>query len=136
MGGFCNTGDRYEAKSLSGSEAVARRSELQAFAEKLQLRHLRRVRDERIAQERKRRLPTGDRSPIRRWGGRLPSFGRGPAPTYGLQCQKIETPVVNATEPGRRRGFAPLRLDRWLGDGSGEAGAAAEYELYGVIQHL
>jgi len=100
------------------------------------MRHLRRERDERIEQERQRRLPRGDGAPIRRWGGRLPSFGRGPEAAYGLVCTKVEVRLALAPEPMRRRGFSPLYLGKCLGSGSPCPGGAAEYELYAVVQHL
>jgi len=100
-------------------------------------KHLRRLRDIRIELERQKCLPTGDSEPVRRWGGRLPGFGFGAAATYGLQCKKIETQVILAGGADRPRGFTPLSMDAWLGDGA-PAGAdgANTFELYGVIEHL
>lgn len=133
--GFREIGERFDASALTAAEAESRHTELKAHAEKEHLRHLRRVRDERIELERKRRLPTGDSMPIRRWGGRLPSFGRGVAAMYGLECTKVETCVRLSADPGRPRGLATLRLESWLGEGAPER-ASSEYELYAVVQHL
>lgn len=134
--GFRDAGDRFDASALAEQEAESRRAELTAHAEKLHMKHLRRIRDERIELERLRRLPTGDSKPIRRWGGMLPSFGRGAVATYGLECTKIETCISLQRDPKRRRGLAPLLLRDFLGPGSPGEEASAAYELSAVVQHL
>jgi len=132
--GFRDAGERFEASDLTGAEAESRYAELSAHGERIRMRTLRRLRDERIEAERRRSLPTGDREPIRRWGGRLPAFGR--QFDGSLVCTKIETRVEVALDVSAQRGFAPLRLDRWLGEGAPGAAAAGPYGLYGVVQHL
>ncbi|CAE7493978.1 USP31 [Symbiodinium pilosum] len=92
--GFCRVGDRFQADpmELGADLAASRHAELQAYALQERDANFRRQRDARIEAERQRRLPTGDTGPpLRRWGGRLPSFGRGArgfVDTYGLECSK------------------------------------------------
>lgn len=141
--GFRDAGERFDASSLSGEGAESLRQELARHAQAEHDRNWRRERDRRIAEERSRRLPTGDARPIRRWGGMLPSFGRGPGAFVGLSCTKVETRLGLSSETGRRRGFDAINVARWLGGGSPDAAAAhtgdrggGAYELYAAVQHL
>jgi len=135
--GFRDVGERYDAGDLTGAEAESRYAELLAHGERTRMQVLRRLRDERIEAERRRSLPTGDREPIRRWGGRLPAFGRHYDALSGLLvCTKIETRVELALDVSTQRGFMPLRLDKWLGEGAPCTTATGPYGLYGVVQHL
>lgn len=132
--GFRDAGDRFDAGHLSSAAADSQRAALLKHADRLLEQRLRLLRDQKIEEERLRRLPQGDATPIRRWGGRLPSFGRGP--DLGLQCTKVDTRVLLAADSTSRRGLARLCLNECLGHGAPDEGAAAIYELYAVVQHI
>eukprot|EP00439_Symbiodinium_sp_Y106_P067474 s1051_g11.t1 len=137
--GFQPVGDRFQADAAAlGTElAASRHAELQAHALQERDANFRRERDARIEAERQRRLPTGDTGPpLRRWGGRLPSFGRG-ARSFadcGLQCSKISTRVELQADPDNPRGLKPLDVSCMLEEGAKQNGTT--YELYAVVQHL
>lgn len=137
--GFQPVGDRFQADAAAlGPELVAsRHAELQAHALQERDANFRRERDARIEAERQRRLPTGDTGPpLRRWGGRLPSFGRG-ARSFadcGLQCSKISTRVELEADPDNPRGLKPLDVSCMLEEGAKQNDTT--YELYAVVQHL
>lgn len=138
--GFEDTGDRFEAKTISAEEVAARQEMLMKHAEIVKTRHLRRLRDLRIEEEKRRSMPTGDGGPVQRWGGRLGhhGFGYGSAGMYGLRCSKVQTRLGQAVDESHERRFAPLRLDAWMGEGAPGpiALGGSEYELYAVIEHL
>eukprot|EP00927_Polykrikos_kofoidii_P050694 TRINITY_DN44587_c0_g1_i1.p1 TRINITY_DN44587_c0_g1~~TRINITY_DN44587_c0_g1_i1.p1 ORF type:complete len:785 (+),score=137.65 TRINITY_DN44587_c0_g1_i1:102-2456(+) len=142
--GFQDDGDRFSANDLGAAEADEQAVELERRAKAEQFRHLRRVRDERIAEEKRRLLPTGESERVRRWGGRLPAFGRGyfsfssMSQLQGLACSKVSTRVALTVDAGRARGCQAVPFGRWVVEGSPEASGAkeAEYELYGVVEHI
>merc|ERR1711920_330027 len=60
-----------------------------------------------------------------------------------MECSKIERRVRLPLQPSEPRGFEPLCVRRWLGNGaeSLQAGtdrsaSSTKYKLYGVVQHL
>mmetsp|Transcript_45971 Transcript_45971/g.130402 ORF Transcript_45971/g.130402 Transcript_45971/m.130402 type:complete len:774 (+) Transcript_45971:100-2421(+) len=135
--GFRDTGDRFEAHHLTSDEVNAKYAELASHARLERNKHLRRLDRERIEREYLKRLPRGDDTPLRRWGGMLPSFGRGSGFFGGMmQCSKVETRVVVAADASRPRGFAPVLLRNCFADGSPDKGSFVQYELYAVVQHL
>ncbi|CAE7735005.1 Usp2 [Symbiodinium sp. CCMP2592] len=137
--GFQPVGDRFQADAAAlGPElAASRHAELQAHALQERDANFRRERDARIEAERQRRLPTGDTGPpLRRWGGRLPRFGRGARSfaNCGLQCSKISTRIELQADPDNPRGLKPLDVSCMLEEGAKQNGTT--YELYAVVQHL
>ncbi|CAK0893216.1 unnamed protein product [Prorocentrum cordatum] len=137
--GFDDLGDHFGMPAgTPGSRAEERARDLRSRAEAERDRQWRRARDRRIEEERQRRLPRGDGSPVRRWRGGLPTFARGSAGASGLECSKVAARVAVAADGSRPRGLAPLRLDGLLDPLAPAAagGAPVEYELYAVIQHI
>lgn len=119
--GFQDVGERLVLASPV-AEVEETRKKLQVHAEAMHMRYLRRVRDERIQEERRRRLPTGESQPIHRWGGRLPSFGG----RRSTACKKLRRRVLVGEA---------FCLDRWLAaDAPGPRGG--RHELFGVVEHL
>ncbi|CAJ1449767.1 unnamed protein product [Effrenium voratum] len=106
--GFLRAGPKYEAEEDVGF--AGRHEELLDHATRERDRALRRARDERIAARRLQELPTGDTGPpLRRWGGRLPSWGARGAWSSGMACSKITCRVVLETDLSPR-GLKPLNL--------------------------
>eukprot|EP00929_Paragymnodinium_shiwhaense_P076637 TRINITY_DN39437_c0_g1_i1.p1 TRINITY_DN39437_c0_g1~~TRINITY_DN39437_c0_g1_i1.p1 ORF type:complete len:781 (-),score=121.02 TRINITY_DN39437_c0_g1_i1:259-2601(-) len=152
--GFRDSGERYDASGVDVEFLKSRREELLAHAQAEKMRHLRRLRDERIAAEKLRSLPTGSQQPIRRWGGRLPAFGRGNfAARDELLCRKLEARVVLPADPERPERFQLLDVLRWTGcaaparsqDQTCDAtetgveatrGMTGRYRLFAVVEHI
>lgn len=134
--GFLDTGERYELSDEAVASAESKRAELEAHAPVARDRCFRRERDARIAEVRRRELPTGDGIvPIRRWGGRL-GFG-GFGGFASARCTKVRSPIVLAADATRLRGHALLNMRHWAAAEAETSDEAAwRFELDGVVEHL